>query len=740
LFANVLVAYGTRSISHQQQQQQQQSTRRHYFFQKAMGRKKTVPFIDKKKSSTFHLLHRSQRDVSEHIFYNNDGSDGGEQGEQGEHVGNVVSTSSSSGMVLWPSPHNSAETNRAVLLSDRNNNSNNSNKDSRGGELPSDAAAAAAATAAANNINTSTSNNTNNRMTEWRLKLQQAGLLEKEEERAEKYVKEISGRGIFLHANGRVVSTAAAAAGHAAAGTVNVEDTDVLELNKTLLDNIPLTEAIDEDIQALLFSDNVDFDEYEDLNDEFILDAAQEPKDEDDDDGDASAAAAAAFDYDAHIQKLMNKARRERDLGAASSLGGGGGGGGDTHAAGASDQAFFSRLQPLHERQDDNDEDDDSFANIPDHDDHDDDQYSRSQLQFLENMDTTAMGVVPALSPDEERALCEKFAQTLAEYDDDDDDDDSDDDDEYDDDETAAGHGGGRGGRGGLPLEGNPLVEAALDEFLIQHQHLDQEDNLMLPKAAAAADDSMKKKTGGSGFSALMGKQMVRDCPWTSNSVSSENPALDIGNNEEQSVQQVLALATSRLAEPIVKPPAEEILIDGKSYFSERHRNPWDCESILSTYSNLDNNPVMIDASSSNHRRGRQRQQKNKKAVLEQPEEEEEGQIRLSSKTGLPLGVFSSSQQRNHGNHDGYSDDGDDDNGADTMVSVNKGLARSKLESTAEKKARKAAIKCERHVARLQKKVTRQVFQTELAKRTGTDVSSRTAHDTTAGKSVFRYS
>lgn len=696
-----------------------------------MGRKK--PFIDKKKSSTFHLLHRSQRDVSEHVFYGGD-EDGQEEGDANSNT-NI----SSSGMVLWPSPHNSAETNRAVLLSDYHHRGNNNNNNINQAQDDDDDTATAA------NNNNKSSNTSSNRMTEWRLKLQQAGLLENEQEGAEKYVKEITGQGVFLHANGRVGSSSSAAAATNATqrvggGVVNMEDTDVLELNKTLLDNIPLTEAIDEDIQELLFSDTVDFDDYEDLNDEFILDAAQEPPpptSSTTDDNNSTTTTTAAFDYDAHIQKLLEKARRERSFGGATGVDAAA-----AHAAGASDHAFFSKLQPLHERHDnDNDDDDhDSFANIPDDQDNDDDDmdmdmdddgYSRTQL-MMENM-TTAMGVIPALSPDEERALCEKFAETLAEYDTDSDveeeEEEEDDDDEY------MASGGRNAGNEfiGLPLEGNALVEAALDEFLIQHQNLDQDDNLMVPKTATEHDSSAlqaARKIGGSGFCVLLGKQMVRDCPWSS---STENPAMDNNNEPTESVQQVLALATSRLAEPIVKPPTEEILIDGKSYFSERHRNPWDCESILSTYSNLDNNPVTIDATSGSTRRARQRQQNKKGTLGSNPlEQEAEAQIRLSSKTGLPLGVFPT---RNH-HDDSNSDDDSDGNGCDdTMVSVNKGQARSKLESAEEKKARKAAIKRERHAARLQKKVTRQVFQTELARRTA-DV---TANDTT-GKSVFRYS
>ena len=54
-----------------------------------MGKKKS--FIDKKNSSTYHLLYRSQRDVA----------------EEGEENG---------GVVLWPSASNNKEMDRKVLI------------------------------------------------------------------------------------------------------------------------------------------------------------------------------------------------------------------------------------------------------------------------------------------------------------------------------------------------------------------------------------------------------------------------------------------------------------------------------------------------------------------------------------------------------------------------------------------------------------------------------------------------
>jgi protein LTV1 len=186
--------------------------------------------------------------------------------------------------------------------------------------------------------------------------------------------------------------------------------------------------------------------------------------------------------------------------------------------------------------------------------------------------------------------------------------------------------------------------------------------------------------------------------------------------HEEIPLDEVLEEAKDILANPVEEPPAEEILIDGKSYFSERTRNPWDCESILSTYSNLDNNPVTIES---------MRRQKKKKTKQISPEqtlpEDEPVRIQLSSKTGLPLGVLSSR----------YDEQNEDD---DTMFSRNRGEARKKNETKEEKKARKLAVKKEREIARLSKKLMKDAFKDEFAKR------SEVTGDDVGGKSVFRYS
>ena len=143
--------------------------------------------------------------------------------------------------------------------------------------------------------------------------------------------------------------------------------------------------------------------------------------------------------------------------------------------------------------------------------------------------------------------------------------------------------------------------------------------------------------------------------------------------------------------------------------------NPWDCESILSTYSNLDNNPAVIDGTS----RRRRRKKKSQKQQQDIPEEEPV-QILLSDKTGLPLGVL---PERNKGF---------DDDGLTFASSVNKGVARKKGETKEEKRARKNLVKEEKKISRIEKKMMREAIQDEFSKRA-------TPTDDVAGKSVFRY-
>jgi protein LTV1 len=584
-----------------------------------MGKKK--PFIDRKHASTYQLLHRSQRDVSQDHLPGRAPEQQQKQLEGGGDDNNNSNTNNNNhnGMILWPSPSNQASTNDQVLGS------------RTGGVLE-----------------------------EWRATLAEAGLLATDDNNdVDRYLKDISGTGTFVTPQGRVTQAAQPF-------QQQQQDWDMLEVKGApQLDNIALAEALDEDMAAMLYGDvDVEDGDFEELNDEFILDAAKEPEDHAD---------GGAFDYDAHIRQLLEKAKKERE-------GDGTLEGKESNQWARQDHDFFATLQPLRERPEGDDDEHD-----PGQDSYGDD--GTSQVPHTP-------GIVSALSPDAERALCEKFEQTLLEYDSD-----------------EIGDNPYEEIGGDRPLQGDLQLEAALDDFLAE-----KEDDILIhgnPETMAE-----RRRGGGSGYSVLVGKQMIpaKDLE--------ENPALvDAELGDLPPAQVVLAAAQARLAEPYVRPPAEDVLIDGQSYFSERVRNPWDCESILSTYSNLDNNPVTIGTGSSRRRRKASK----KKPSMEDPVQ----QIQLSAKTGLPLGVFSSKAN----DDDDEEEDESQFYDGSTMMSVNRGVARYKNETAEEKRARKAALKQERQMARIQKKVTREVFQEEFAKR------SVSVHaDDVAGKTVFRYS
>ena len=534
-----------------------------------MGKSKKK-FIDKKNASTYHLLHRSQRDVA------GDESNGG-----------------GSGMVLWPSPNNKKETDELVLS---------------GGQ--------ASLT-----------------MSAIKEKIASVGILDEYD--YEQHLKPITGSGIVLDAQGKRND-----------GVLNDPRGQVIQENvqevSRQLESIALTpNCMDDDIARALFGE-FDKNDFEEILDDFCITAAQELED---DEGEHE------FDYDAHIRSLMERAaKRERDDYDGVAV--------EAHPVGKSDHAFFAKAKPLHGDADDGD-----------------DYYDEDLLDTF--------GIAPALNPEEERALCEKFEKTLAEYDSD----------EVGDlDEECEDI------RGDRSFEGDVQLEAALDEFLEE-----KKDEIFMEGTRHLAE---KRRTGGSSFAALVGKQLVHASDLNENSE-------ELAVHEDAPIEEILQEANETLENPMMEPPAEEILIDGKSYFSERTRNPWDCESILSTYSNLDNNPVTIES------KRRHKKKKNKQQISpETLPEEEPVQIKLSSKTGIPLGVLSSRY-----------DDHDED---DTTVSRNKGEARKRNETPEEKKARKSAVRMEREVARMQKKMLKEAFKDEFAKRSE-------AIDDVGGKSVFRY-
>ncbi|KAI0830773.1 LTV-domain-containing protein [Trametes gibbosa] len=116
-------------------------------------------------------------------------------------------------------------------------------------------------------------------------------------------------------------------------------------------------------------------------------------------------------------------------------------------------------------------------------------------------------------------------------------------------------------------------------------------------------------------------------------------------------------------------------------------KDRWDCETILTTYSNLENHPRLIKA-------------RNSRSVPK---------IRLDPKTGLPSVVQEQSARRQPR---AESSETDEDNEDSRPVRIT--VSRSKHETAEEKKVRKQAVKAERQARRSEKKVTRESYSKEV--------------------------
>eukprot|EP01117_Protostelium_nocturnum_P012991 TRINITY_DN4813_c0_g1_i1.p1 TRINITY_DN4813_c0_g1~~TRINITY_DN4813_c0_g1_i1.p1 ORF type:complete len:385 (+),score=121.51 TRINITY_DN4813_c0_g1_i1:295-1449(+) len=105
----------------------------------------------------------------------------------------------------------------------------------------------------------------------------------------------------------------------------------------------------------------------------------------------------------------------------------------------------------------------------------------------------------------------------------------------------------------------------------------------------------------------------------------------------------------------------------------DEEEEKWDCESIISTYSNLENHPKLIV-------------------------EESKRKIKLSNKSGLPVGVLPQKPKKKMESE---------------IIPENKGVRRNREETKEEKKLRKNAIKEERSKQRELKKDLRVAFKNE---------------------------
>lgn len=155
----------------------------------------------------------------------------------------------------------------------------------------------------------------------------------------------------------------------------------------------------------------------------------------------------------------------------------------------------------------------------------------------------------------------------------------------------------------------------------------------------------------------------------------------------------------------------------------------WDCQTILSTRSNLENHPKMIrlrDVSA--------------KAKKHQQQQDLPHKIVLDPKTGFPcIAPPSSSQDPSKADSDEAStsqtgsEPGDNDELGQRLPHT---VTRSKTESKEDKKARKASVKAERASRRVEKKGNKDAFGAELARQKGLNARANKADRQVGQKGV----
>ncbi|ETV64490.1 hypothetical protein, variant 2 [Aphanomyces astaci] len=358
-----------------------------------------------------------------------------------------------------------------------------------------------------------------------------------------------------------------------------------------MLDAITLTEDVmDEDLREALVNDEA----FEELTDDFMLQAAEDLPVEQ---GDGAAAGGAdGFDYDAHIAKLM--------------------------AAAEGIPKYRGHLS--------------------------DDEDESSDDEELEQED----------KDEAQRALDDAFDKLMA--------------DEYDDEQVGELEEDDT--RGKLVLEG-ALLEQIVDDYVnIRQELMADEGRLGNPL-----------RTGN------RLKDILAECAETAEDVAVMKPTDPV---------------------PAIE-PADLTDLSANPYLVQRVEDQWDCETIVSTYSNLDNHPTMIREPSKTSKK----KTKAQKIALSST-------IVLSSKTGMPLNIVPLTATAPIQEED-VSDDGSDDNRRKALQ-----LSRGKGETKEDKKLRKTLAKTHKKERREEKKEVKLLYKDEKSRQTQT-----------AGPnlSVFRY-
>ena len=176
----------------------------------------------------------------------------------------------------------------------------------------------------------------------------------------------------------------------------------------------------------------------------------------------------------------------------------------------------------------------------------------------------------------------------------------------------------------------------------------------------------------------------------------------------------------------------------GQAYLAEeREQEQWDCETILTTYSTLDNHPSLIKETGPRSRKKKEKKaipatisvNKESTAVTEVDTTNPGTKIVIAGKLGLPKVVLASSVSKSlpvstiEERAEGSSSEETDDESAgeeESALKRSKRVKQRKGETAEEKKLRKQKVKEERRNNRVMKKQVKQAFSCEHQQHIGT--------------------
>ncbi|CAH0515549.1 unnamed protein product [Peronospora belbahrii] len=328
----------------------------------------------------------------------------------------------------------------------------------------------------------------------------------------------------------------------------------------------------------------------------------------------------------------------------------------DTHIAKLMNAA--SGVTPLY-RGNITDSEDDGFSE-------DDEEFSDEEAEHGDE------GEVPEDRDEAQRVLDELFEKTLAE--------------EYDDEQLGELEEDDPETRGKETLDGELLAVVLEDYVSVQQELADAEGKLGNPLRA------------GNRL-----KQVLEECDAERHAYEYDE---DAETEEEEGPEDEVARAEREEKEL-------QELYERNLYLQREERERWDCETIVSTYSTLDNHPTVLREEAPTRRK------KKKQPVMASVAMGDEickQKVTLSRKTGMPLGVFEAAAPfRAKGNKQ-----------QEPEMS-----RRQKGETTEQKRARKAAVKMEKVIRRSEKRDTKLAFKEEEARQSTQMLAGRV--------SIFRY-